>query len=120
VELLQFPFRSDAAMLLCSDGLTDHLTAASVRSIVDSYNGDAAAVARELVECANEAGGRDNVTALLIAGPDFRSAGEPTRPIPAATRATLPARWFASRLALLASGALLGMLLWAVLRAMGK
>ena len=59
-------------MLLCSDGLTDQLTAAQIRAITGRYDGDPGPMAAELVEAANEAGGRDNITALFVAGPEFR------------------------------------------------
>jgi serine/threonine protein phosphatase PrpC len=122
IEIRQCRLRSDAAILLCSDGLTDHLTSAQVREIVDSYEGDAARVACDLVEAANDAGGKDNITALFVAGPDFRGrrAGEATG---VRTRAgtTRPngqgaSRFFTSRVAYLAYGLLIGMLVWAVLR----
>ena len=45
IEIRQCRFRPDAAILLCSDGLTDQLTAAEVREIVERYDGDAARVA---------------------------------------------------------------------------
>src|ERR1051326_7601993 len=63
IELRHCRLRSDAAMLLCSDGLSDLLTAEEMRAIAESYSGDAGEIARDLVEAANDAGGRDNVTA---------------------------------------------------------
>jgi serine/threonine protein phosphatase PrpC len=119
IEIRHCRLRSDAAMLLCSDGLTDLLTAAEVREIAESYTGDAEAVARELVASANDAGGRDNITALFVAGPAFPGDGSVTRPRLIATRAIGPARLLRSRLAFLIYGLLLGMLLWATLRARG-
>lgn len=47
IEIRRCRFRPEAAILLCSDGLTDHLTAARVRQIVESYNGDPARVASD-------------------------------------------------------------------------
>ncbi len=118
IEILRCRFRPDAAMLLCSDGLTDQITSAEVRDTVERYDGDAAAVAGELVERAIEAGGRDNITAVLVAGPQFRGRGERTRPRPSTTRVRLPRRRILTgRVAFLAYGLLLGMLLWAALRA---
>ncbi len=43
IEIRTCRFHPDAAILLCSDGLTDLLTASEVREIVGRYNGDAAA-----------------------------------------------------------------------------
>jgi serine/threonine protein phosphatase PrpC len=122
IEIRQCRFHPDAAILLCSDGLTDQLTSAQVRDIVERYDGDAARTAATLVEAANQAGGKDNTTALFVAGPEFRSRSGATRPRFATTRGfstSRPARMLAGRLAFLTYGLLLGMLLWAVLRARG-
>jgi len=76
-------------------------------------------VAADLVEAANEAGGRDNITALFVAGPKFRGSDGSTRPRFAATTAARPptrAGRLGGRLAFLTYGVLIGMLLWAVLR----
>ena len=121
IEIRTCRFRPDAALLLCSDGLTDLLTAAQVRDIVDRYQGDPARVAADLVEAANRAGGIDNVTALFAAGAEFRgSAARPnraTRPRFGDTRARPARSLFTGRMAFLAYGLMLGMLLWAVVRA---
>jgi serine/threonine protein phosphatase PrpC len=117
IEIRQCRFRDDAALLLCSDGLTDQLTAAQIRTITGRYDGDPGRVAAELVEAANEAGGKDNITALFVAGPKFQGGGGATRPLFAATtQQRRRASRFGSRLAFLTYGVLIGMLLWAVLR----
>jgi len=116
IEIRQCRFRSDAALLLCSDGLTDQLTAAQVREIAERYDGDSTRVAGELVEAANIAGGKDNITALFVAGPEFRGRSGITRPRFSTTRVRLRARLLRGRMAFLAYGLLLGMLLWVVLR----
>jgi serine/threonine protein phosphatase PrpC len=115
IEIRRCRFHADAAILLCSDGLTDRLTAAQVREIVDRYDGDAASVACDLVDAANHAGGHDNVTALFVAGPEFTGRSAVTRPHSSATR--LRRRWRVNRrLLLLASGVVIGMLLWMAVR----
>jgi serine/threonine protein phosphatase PrpC len=119
IEIRQCRLRRDAALLLCSDGLTDHVPSEQVREIAERYTGDAETVARELVEAANDAGGRDNITALFVAGPGFRCGGGVTRPRLSATRTRLPVRLLRSRMAFLTYGLLLGMLLWAALRTRG-
>lgn len=116
IEIRQCRFREDAALLLCSDGLTDQLTAAQIRAITGRYGGDPARVAAELVEAANDAGGRDNITALFVAGPKFRGGDGVTRPRFAVTRPRTRTSPFAGRLAFLTYGMLIGMLLWVVLR----
>ena len=119
IEIRRCRFHPDAALLLCSDGLTDQIASAQVREIVERYEGDAAGVARELVEAANRAGGRDNITALFVAGPEFKGRAGATRPRSAVTRLRTRFRLLTGRLAFLTYGLLLGMLLWAVLRARG-
>lgn len=120
IAVLRCHFPEDAAILLCSDGLSDHLTSRRIREIVERYAGDAGQTARNLVQAANLAGGRDNITAVFIAGPSFRGRGTTaTRPRLGATR-VLPRRGlWTGRLAFLSYGLLLGMLLWAVLRIRG-
>jgi len=120
VEIRQCRFRRDAALLLCSDGLTDQLTAAQVLEIVEDYAGDADAVAVRLVEAANAAGGRDNITALFVAGGEFRghrfAAGTATRARMAPARVRARRSALSGRAAFLAYGIIIGMLIWALLR----
>ncbi|HLI83482.1 MAG TPA: protein phosphatase 2C domain-containing protein [Bryobacteraceae bacterium] len=119
IEIRKCRFRPDAAILLCSDGVTDQLPSARVREIISRYDGDPARVARQIVEAANEAGGKDNATALFVAGPDFGARRETTRLRLATTRIAAPRRRLLGRLIYLAYGLLLGMLVWAVWRARG-
>ncbi len=115
IEIRTFPFRSDAAFLLCTDGLTDVVPNAEMNAIVQRYSGDPQHVAQELVDAANHAGGKDNITVVFIAGPEFagteaqaileaRSRHSTTRmkPIRGAWSVAL------SRLLWLAAGAVLG------------
>jgi serine/threonine protein phosphatase PrpC len=116
IEIRTCRFHRDAAILLCSDGLTDHLSSGLVREIVERYDGDAERVANELVEAANYAGGRDNITALFVAGPEFRGRSAITRPRASTTRFRPSRAAFTGRAAFLMYGLLIGMLMWAVLR----
>jgi PPM family protein phosphatase len=75
VELVQLPFESDSALLLCSDGLSDLLTSAQILRIAQEYAGDPWAVVQQLVAAANDAGGKDNVTVLFVEGERFAPAG---------------------------------------------
>ncbi len=59
-------------LLLCSDGLVDEITDAAILQIVLKYT--PAQAARELVKAANAAGGRDNITVLLLQRPDSAPA----------------------------------------------
>jgi PPM family protein phosphatase len=77
VEIKEFLFKPDAALLLCSDGLSDLLTSDQMREVVERYAGDPEQVALELVEAANQAGGQDNVTAVFVAGGEFIGTASP-------------------------------------------
>jgi PPM family protein phosphatase len=71
VETQRFAFRPDAALLFCSDGLSDLVTAADISRILERYDGDATRIAKLLVEAANAAGGRDNISVVFVPGPEF-------------------------------------------------
>lgn len=77
VEVRSLPFHSDGALLLCSDGLTDALTSHEVVAILETYSGDPAEVAERLVWAANDAGGKDNVSVVFVAGPEFLGLRSP-------------------------------------------
>jgi serine/threonine protein phosphatase PrpC len=71
IQIKSFPFRPGAAILLCTDGLSDMLTSAEISSIVERYSGDPAITAQELVAAANQMGGKDNISVVFVAGPEF-------------------------------------------------
>ena len=71
IQIKSFPFRPAAALLLCTDGLSDMLSSAEISSIVERYSGDPASTARDLVAAANQSGGKDNVSVIFVAGPEF-------------------------------------------------
>ncbi len=74
VELRQIAFEPDAALLLCSDGLTDLVDSTSIGRRVRQFAGSPDAVVRALVTAANEAGGKDNVTAVYVEGEQFAAS----------------------------------------------
>ncbi len=53
-------------VLLCSDGLSDMLEDAQIEQLLRAHDGDAPRAAQELIEQANAAGGRDNISVILI------------------------------------------------------
>lgn len=123
IELKEFLFKPDAAVLLCSDGLSDVLTSAQISEIIERYDGEPSATARELVAAANESGGADNITAIFIAGSEFLgSASEAmtearerhvitrTRPTHAEHGRPLLVRLLTGRVAFLIYGLILGLL----------
>jgi PPM family protein phosphatase len=65
-----FPFDAASAFLLCSDGLSDVLSSAEIRGIIDENLGDRIAIVRELIRRAAE-DGKDNVTVVFVQGPSF-------------------------------------------------
>ena len=71
IESISIPFEPDSALLLCSDGLTDQVTSAEILRIVSGDGVNPAAAVRELIEAANRAGGKDNVSVALVEGPAF-------------------------------------------------
>jgi PPM family protein phosphatase len=92
IEMKEFLFKPDAAILLCSDGLSDLLTSAEILEVMERYDGDPAQVARELVEEANLAGGTDNITAIFVAGSEFLGNASPSAAEARARNAVTKAR----------------------------
>jgi parallel beta-helix repeat protein len=119
IEIRSFRFRDDAAFLLCSDGLSDAVTASGISAIVETYDGNPEDVARRLVDAANHAGGRDNVSVVFVAGPEFSGIDSRTmqeaRSRHAITRPRLGLRrWRAAaeRGLWLLAGVVIGALIW--------
>jgi len=65
IETGESPFLPGDQLLLCSDGLTDMIPSAKILQVLTAEN-DMAGKARALVDAANEAGGNDNITVLLV------------------------------------------------------
>ncbi len=87
IDIERIPFERDAALLLCTDGLTDSVDSATISTIVETFAGHPNDVVRELIEAANEAGGKDNVTAVYVEGDQF---GRPAPDVPRLERDTEP------------------------------
>jgi serine/threonine protein phosphatase PrpC len=79
IEVVRVPFGEDSALVLCSDGLSDQVDSKTIRLIVERNSGNPQAAVKELIDAANRAGGKDNVTALVVEGPRFESAPQPQR-----------------------------------------
>jgi len=71
IDVLEIPFEPDAALLLCSDGLTDLVESGSINKIVTELAGRPHEVVEALIEAANDAGGKDNVTVVYVEGELF-------------------------------------------------
>jgi serine/threonine protein phosphatase PrpC len=74
IESIRIPFEPDSALLLCSDGLSDQVTSGEILRIVAQDGNNPQATVRQLIEAANNAGGKDNVTVALVEGPAFGPA----------------------------------------------
>jgi serine/threonine protein phosphatase PrpC len=81
IDIERVPFEPDAALLLCTDGLSDQVTSDYIRVLVERNAGDPATAARQLIEAANTAAGKDNVTVVLVEGAKFAASRlAPPRP----------------------------------------
>lgn len=77
IDYIQISFESDSALLLCSDGLTDMVTSAEILKTVRRNAGNPRQCVRDLIDLANEAGGKDNISVIVAEGNDFPWAGNP-------------------------------------------
>jgi serine/threonine protein phosphatase PrpC len=82
IELIRTRFDDDAALLICSDGLTDLLPALELNRIVRLHAGAPDAAVAALINAANEAGGKDNITVIVVEGPRFRRTPDGGRAYP--------------------------------------
>lgn len=80
IEITTFPMPADGALLLCSDGLTDLVAASVIRGGVERYAPNYGKAVRALIDAANAAGGKDNITVVIVASPDYmaKTAGAKT------------------------------------------
>ena len=76
VEVHSFVLPDRSALLLCSDGLTDQVPAQQIRRIVEQHAGKPDAAALALIEAANDAGGKDNVSAILVETTQYAGISE--------------------------------------------
>ena len=87
IDVYEIAFAPDEALLLCSDGLTDLVHSSSLHDIVKRFAGRPDQVVKELIDAANAAGGKDNISVVYVEGERFapaddweaRAAGEMTR-----------------------------------------
>jgi len=68
VDIVTVPIEPDAALLLCSDGLSDLVPAATIGAVATRFAGDPPRVVQGLIDAAIQAGGKDNVTAVFVEG----------------------------------------------------
>ena len=83
IDLFEIPFDADEALLICSDGLTDVVESTSINDIVRRLGGQPEHVVHALVDAANAAGGKDNVTVVYVEGEQFAPRrGLAAQPVP--------------------------------------
>jgi protein phosphatase len=74
VELTEIPVKSGDMFLLCSDGLTRGVRPTDILHVL-SGSEDLSAMSDRLIDMANEAGGDDNTTVVIVALRDEFQAG---------------------------------------------
>src|SRR5262245_51809767 len=74
VDIEKISFEADAALLLCSDGLSDLVDSGTIGDVVNQCVGEPEAVTRALIEMANAAGGKDNITVVYVEGEKFAAS----------------------------------------------
>ena len=82
VEIVEDTIERDTGILLCTDGLSDMVSSSTIERVVREHAGDPQAVADALVEAANDAGGKDNITVVYAEAPEFARAVRRTRTVP--------------------------------------
>ena len=75
VDVRGTTMEEDAALLLCSDGLSDLVSSDEIQRVVQQHRGNPDEVTRALVKAANDAGGKDNITVVYVEGERFAEAG---------------------------------------------
>lgn len=81
IETGQSPFLPRDMLLLCTDGLTDLVDNATMTSILTTEK-DLQAKATALIKAANDAGGKDNITVVLVQNFNQPQHGESIKPNP--------------------------------------
>jgi PPM family protein phosphatase len=80
VALAKLELRDRDLLLLCSDGLTEHVSDPEIRDVILALRRPEL-IARKLVDMANERGGRDNTTVIVAGiGGELRPPADDERP----------------------------------------
>ena len=82
IDISEVRFPPDAALLLCSDGLTDLVDSATIEDFTRRGAGNPDRVVETLIDAANRAGGKDNVTVVYVEGEQFATAAAASTPRP--------------------------------------
>lgn len=65
VEIREEPVQRGDCYVLCSDGLTDMIEDEDIHLTISTFGANLETVAKQLVQLANDSGGRDNISVLL-------------------------------------------------------
>ncbi len=78
VTVESLPVCRDDILLLCSDGLSGKINGEDMLAILNETNGDLRLACQRMVDLANERGGEDNITVMLLrfTGDGFPMRGE--------------------------------------------
>lgn len=66
VDTFDLEGRAGDVVLLCSDGLSSMVPAATIEKLLDQHRGDLQTAGKALIHAANRGGGEDNITAVLF------------------------------------------------------
>ena len=78
VDSWTMPIIRGDRFVLCSDGLVDEVTDEVITDVLEAHPDDPEAAAQALVDAANEAGGRDNITVVVVDVLDGDDPPDPT------------------------------------------
>jgi PPM family protein phosphatase len=113
IDVIRAPFEPDAAILLCSDGLTDYVPADVILRTIEAHRGNPQQAALALIDAANAAGGKDNISVVYAEGAAVRGVARHERPDPRPIAEPPAARPWLVWALLLASWAAVAMAAWA-------
>ncbi|PYQ55499.1 MAG: hypothetical protein DMF53_27995 [Acidobacteria bacterium] len=91
IDITRIAFEPDAALLICSDGLSDLVTSQTILGTVEADAGNPKRAAKALIDAANQAGGKDNVSVVLVEGERYAAAVRKARPALTARETPRPA-----------------------------
>jgi len=89
IETGESPFLPGDTILLCSDGLSDMIDNSTITSLLIT-NESISAKAKELIAAANDAGGKDNITVVLVQNNKLPLQHTATRPATIAKKTRKP------------------------------
>jgi len=80
IETGQSPFLPGDMLLLCSDGLTDMVDKATITAAM-AADGSLKTIGNKLIDAANDGGGKDNITVVLVRNDKEKQQHAATKPL---------------------------------------